>query len=1406
MKEILKAYQERLINLNSRNRSLVLKKIYKKRAFDLVRPLEEGCYAEKALLDYLVSRSKKTFTIIDDPFKMRVKVLKKLKDKTEAEEKEEIEALGRKVKEIQPLSEKEMQVMIRREEEIKEKYELFVKEEKERIEERTEDLISYANQIKYLEREIKAVEKETGKYELFVGYPFVEGRFNDGTFVRGPLLLFPVEIIKKNNKWDIKNIVTQDVLLNKVLLYGYAKYNNIKLGEIETEFADLEKFGEEPIHGVIEYINNHKLIADKPSSLEMIPLKAYTNANIPSYKSGELLVKPYSVLGQFPLSNAIYTDYQLLEQEEVKQELLEALLLNREDLEKVKAMKKVSIEEALTSEHDMFFFTSLDYSQENAVNKLKESNKLVIYGPPGTGKSHTIANIITDGLCKGKRILMVSQKRAALDVIYNRLSDIKSKLVLIHDANKDKKDFYIKVADSIKKDALEYDMYSKIKRDEVATQIDEKVIGLEKIAKVLMVERDFGISLQEMYVKTKGIFETSDPRFKLYRAFRQNNIFEEYKYSELEKAIDGTTNNDSVVPWFTKYRKMVDTNIYMTSYPHKIDIMAYEDIIEGVTVVQKIVDNEKEYEEEAYQVFATYYLDNKDISTDDGLIIAAKELAHKRHSELVEEEEISWWQVSKGIKRLSRNKEIKANKKIYKEKIEIYTKLFKHYQEQVKKGREALASFKTSLAEKDYLKLENTFIKKLMIRKELNQLINALDSQDEFLPFRLKWQNITPLEERILSYAYDMTETEEDMKSVLDNLMTYIILEHISTIEKSEEFNEFYLYFNLYTETVNEITKLMGMKNAITQEMVKNRWNDKFQVFLDTSTFKEFKRQAEKKRQLWPIRKYIIEFSEMLLTLFPCWLLSPETVSNIFPLKEGLFDIIIFDEASQIFVENAVPTIYRGKSVVIAGDDQQLQPTSIFLSKYDDFDEEELTMENVAAFEEESLLDLAKVNYESVHLNHHYRSKFEELINFSNYAFYNGNLNISPNIKHTKALKKPPIERILVEGIWESRKNNEEASRVVELVAEILATRQKDETIGIITFNITQKDLIEDLLEARMNYDKVFKKTYQEEKERYDGNEDVSIFVKNIENVQGDERDIIIFSVGYAKNPEGKVSINFGSLSQNGGENRLNVAISRAKRKIYVVTSIEPEELKVGKTLNRGPKLFRQYLAYIRAISNRDESDAKHQLALLSEVREEKIQKDDEFVVAVAKALKDRGHKVMMNIGSSASKIDLALLHPETEAFVLGIECDGQTYRNRPSVRERDIHRKRFLELRGWEMMRVWSLDWWKDRDNLIEKIEHFFNILMDTEKDIKILEEQVIEETDTSKLEAIENGIWYGDRVWIKDTMSKEIFDLDLKDNKFNKGMLNPFKKFLLGKEKGSVFSYEGYEYQVVKIKKGRR
>lgn len=442
-----------------------------------------------------------------------------------------------------------------------------------------------------------------------------------------------------------------------------------------------------------------------------------------------------------------------------------------------------------------------------------------------------------------------------------------------------------------------------------------------------------------------------------------------------------------------------------------------------------------------------------------------------------------------------------------------------------------------------------------------------------------------------------------------------------------------------------------------------------------------------------------------------------------------MFDVVIFDEASQIFIEKAIPSIYRGKKAVIAGDDKQLRPTSFFMVRDID-DKEEENLESMAAMEEESLLDLAKINFDSTHLLFHYRSRYKELIDFSNHAFYEGRLYVSPNVENFEK----PIERIKVNGIWENRQNLEEAQVVVELVDKILKERKENETIGIVTFNITQKDLIEDLLDEKAREDIEFEKLYNAELLRRENEEDKSIFVKNIENVQGDERDIIIFSTGYAPDQFGRLRLNFGALNKEGGENRLNVAISRSKKKIYLVTSIEPEDIRIDNIKNPGPKLLKEYLKYVKAVSLDDKKGTEEILYSLSNISfKDKLIFESDFEEEVyeklsqSKIIKEGNLRLHTQVSSSGYRIDIGVYAPVQSKYILGIECDGALYHSSKSARERDIHRQKFLESRGWKIVRIWSRDWWSNPEKEIEKIESILekmNYKLNQYNDEKITEE----------------------------------------------------------------------------------
>jgi hypothetical protein len=359
-----------------------------------------------------------------------------------------------------------------------------------------------------------------------------------------------------------------------------------------------------------------------------------------------------------------------------------------------------------------------------------------------------------------------------------------------------------------------------------------------------------------------------------------------------------------------------------------------------------------------------------------------------------------------------------------------------------------------------------------------------------------------------------------------------------------------------------------------------------------------------------------------------------------------------------------------------------------------------------AALEVESLLDLAVSRYHSANLTYHYRSRYSELIDFSNSAFYSSSLQISPNI--SRNTKDRPIERYKVSGKWIDRKNVGEANKVVEILKDIFKNRKNNESVGIITFNSDQQTCIADRIDKEASRDAEFRTNILKETHRTENGEDTGLFIKNLENVQGDERDIIIFSIGYAENNEGKLYTNFGSLSAEGGENRLNVAITRAKSKIIVVTSIEPEDLKIESSKHLGPKLLKKYLTYVRSVSS---GDSEMTATVLSELdSSEKINTEKEGLKSsIINRMKDRlersGYTVDVGLGNKNNPISLAVYDKEIDKYLVGIILDTDAFSSSESSMERDVYKPKFLEARGWTVLRIWSRDWWANPQKVTRSI-----------------------------------------------------------------------------------------------------
>jgi very-short-patch-repair endonuclease len=447
--------------------------------------------------------------------------------------------------------------------------------------------------------------------------------------------------------------------------------------------------------------------------------------------------------------------------------------------------------------------------------------------------------------------------------------------------------------------------------------------------------------------------------------------------------------------------------------------------------------------------------------------------------------------------------------------------------------------------------------------------------------------------------------------------------------------------------------------------------------------------EAAKKTRHLPLRQLVQAAPDVLTALKPCWAMSPLVVSQLLPGDEPYFDVVIFDEASQIIPADAIPSILRAQRVICAGDEHQLKPTSFFGSSTEDDDEQQLSLDedgniNVSLTQGyESILDVLRGVLRISQLTWHYRSRDERLIGFSNAWIYDRSLTTFPGPAGDGCLS-----HVLVEGTARSDQDDsssEEVAKVVELVLQH-ATQQPGQSLGVIAMGIKHASRIEAALRAQLRDRGDLEEFFHESREE-------AFFVKNLERVQGDERDAIILSVGYGKRPGQELKYQFGPLNQDGGQRRLNVAVTRAKCRMTLVSSFSPLDMDPKRSKAEGVKMLRAYLEYAASGGTN-----------LGSVAADKPQLNP-FEIDVRDRLVAAGLPLTAQWGVAGYWIDFAAAHPKQPGrMVLAIEADGATYHSSETARDRDRLRQEQLERLGWTFHRIWSTEWFRNPDACVER------------------------------------------------------------------------------------------------------
>lgn len=1039
---------------------------------------------------------------------------------------------------------------------------------------------------------------------------------------------------------------------------------------------------------------------------------------------------------------------------------------------------------------DLHTVVDADSSQMKAIKMAKSGKSFVLQGPPGTGKSQTITNIIAECLYDGKKVLFVSEKQAALNVVYDKLRQVglSDFCLELHSHKSNKRQVIEELCRTLHLPKISA---SKVTDDMIRRAQSQKV--LDQYEHELHCVRPYvNLSLFQMYGAHAHYKNAPQIDFYIDNFEYMNDscrkeisyMLEKYPSYVLTIGQDYRCN-----PWNGYLAK--DTSIKGKN-AIKVDFASMIDALREITpLLRQLVD--------------VYGAKGKTISTlkacipclnilnsnevlvpelfDKGVLSSTRnfvdELASKSEEIIKLRQKITTDFEQKALEidsddihnRLSKlydtfikrlisldyHKTMKQLKLVAKlgvkvnyeralditQKISTYKQMVLEYEAicsqkkillgpsykgidsnwgHIKESLSELAGYLESVKviplpilnypqntfnqmikdaaglitfAEGFLKKNETLIEKISddfdknkvnlvgfeiepLCKKLESCLSQIDSLENWKAFQEWLAKIDRYQMRgYLDYCIDKSLNPEDYASTFNRRYYDLWIDKIlastpvlSRFNRSAQDKE----VDIFAE--KDRNSLMINRTIIRVALAQQRPSPNNLVA--GSEVAILRHEGEKKRKQMPVRVLIDRIGSTIQKLKPCFLMSPLSVSAFLSTKAVSFDTVIFDEASQVFPEDAIGAIYRGKQVIVVGDSKQMPPSNFFNSSTES-DSDDDDYDNVNDYE--SILDVCSTCFDQLYLMWHYRSRSEQLISFSNRYIYNDRLITFPSSETDK--RWVGVDYYFCEnGIFshKSRQNENEAKYIVNLIFENIKQYPK-RSLGVVAFSVAQQDLIDTLLyeerQKHPEYEFFFKKDVIE-----------PFFVKNLETVQGDERDTIIFSIAYAKDDTNRLMHNFGPLNKAGGERRLNVAVTRAKYNLQVVASIHGCDIDPKRTSAEGAILLGKYLDY-----------AERGVAALDKVTDVKSddQFDSVFEEEVCQFLRDNHYDVDTQVGCSGFRIDMGIRKPNSSDYFLAVECDGAAYHSSKNARDRDRLRQEILERMGWNFYRVWSTDWFKN-------------------------------------------------------------------------------------------------------------
>ena len=1094
---------------------------------------------------------------------------------------------------------------------------------------------------------------------------------------------------------------------------------------------------------------------------------------------------------------------------------------------------------------DQHLVISCDATQASAIARARTGASYIIQGPPGTGKSQTITNLIADYVARGKRVLFVCEKRAAIDVVFHRLRQqgLDELCCLIHDSQTDKKAFIQNLKQTYEKFLSQSDLDHEADtlRARTLKAMEQDLAALRRYSEVMrqsnlhtgVAVRSLLHRLVELRGRAVELLPEVEDLLPEYPLWRQHGDVVSRLQMALEDVGEERCFAKHPLRWLGKGvvqadRPLEALNKHLDTAEDQLD--AIENALELSGLPGELWDTFEEIQtilEFAVKVRPLAQRQLLGVLThgppEQGFLALATELDQKAAAYWkAKEKTTGWreplspsdtesalaqaqafersflrflqpafWKLKKTLQArydFSQHAVTPAWSKILNDladehrALEAWQALRQHAAaewqvEDVEAFRQQVAEIKTDArldhpSIKALLKLVANSSEAGALLENLAGIHDRFTALDQTLADTLAEYEAFEFPELVdvLAKLRGQTGALAELSPLLSELadlpdaFTHA-LRHVEVPLNEFEAAIGHKSLNQVYRQDRAVSRFEGRTLLRKMEQLETHYRDwlglnarcirmavrrKFlehvnvsslpaaQLSQEQKTFKksyaagrrDLEHEFGKTMRYKSIRDLAAgETGQVIQDLKPIWLMSPLSVSDTLPLHPELFDVVIFDEASQIPMEEAVPAIYRSHQTIVVGDEMQLPPTTFFSSARTEEDSvivEEEGERIEVDLDSDSFLAQSAQNLPATLLAWHYRSRYESLISFSNAAFYSGNLYTIPDRQRAVTGRRELIVtaaeqgganvdellarsisfHFMENGIYEDRRNPSEAAYIAQLVRGILQ-RDTKLSIGLVAFSEAQQSEIEGALSQLAEEDAEFSARLENEYTREENDVFCGLFVKNLENVQGDERDIIIMSVCYGNDVNGRMLMNFGPINQRGGEKRLNVIFSRAKHHMAIVSSIRHHT--ITNDYNDGASSLKNFLHYAEAISKGDEATARRVLENLNPLSRKALApltKGDAVVEGLASALRQRGYAVDLNVGQSKFRCDLAVRGMADSLYQLGILVDTDGHYANPNLLDRYLMQPGILKAFGWRFALVLTKDWYHNPEDVLMRLQ----------------------------------------------------------------------------------------------------